>query len=53
MNEDGMHAQIETALKTCEAWNGRLPIAEEVEKWAKAANLAKVSHPEPGRKSNS
>jgi hypothetical protein len=40
-----MHVQIEAALKTCEEWNGRLPMAEEVEKWAKAASLAKVSRP--------
>jgi hypothetical protein len=32
MDEDSMHAQIEMAFKMCEAWNGRLPMAEEVEK---------------------
>jgi hypothetical protein len=46
MNEDSVRAQIEKALQTCETWKGRLPMAEEVEKWAKAACLAKVSRPE-------
>jgi hypothetical protein len=46
MNKESVHAQIEMALKTCEAWNGWLPMVEGVEKWAKAASLAKVSLPE-------
>jgi hypothetical protein len=45
MDEDTFCAQIEAALKTCEEWNGLLPMAEEVEKWAKSACLAKVSCP--------
>jgi hypothetical protein len=46
MDKGTIRAQIETALKTCEEWNRRLPMAEEVEKWAKAACLAKVSRPQ-------
>jgi hypothetical protein len=45
MNEDSVRPQIKMALKTCEAWNGGLPMAE-VERWAKVASLAKVSLPE-------